>query len=101
MSDHSDRTLYEYDILTGITRPWNKESEKEDFLAHLYGSNYKQDEVEKNQGVIQDSIEDVKKFFEDIHSGIPSGEMKIHVRLEDGQPRWYHFRYSSIFDRDS
>lgn len=41
VSYHFDRFLYEYDILTGITRPWNS---------------------------------------------------------EDGEPRWYHFRYSSIFD---
>ena len=41
VSYHFDRFPYEYDILTGITRPWNS---------------------------------------------------------EDGEPRWYHFRYSSIFD---
>ena len=98
VSEHSDRTLYEYDILTGMTRPWNRKEGERDILSHLYDSNYNPDKVEANQGVIQDSFEDTKKFFSDIHNGVPSGEMKLHIRLENGLPRWYHFRYSSIFD---
>lgn len=98
VSDHSDRVLYEYDILTGMTRPRSGENAKKDVLAHLYDSNYDPSRIEQNRGLIQDSFEDVKKFFADIHGGVPSGEMSLHVRLEDGQPKWYHFRYSSIFD---
>lgn len=100
VSTHSDRILYEYDILTGRTRPWNKEYAQKDILAHLYKDNYQQEGIEKNQGILQDSFQDVQKFFADIHSGVPSGEMKLHLRLENGQPKWYHFYYSSLFDGD-
>lgn len=99
VSNHSDHILYEYDVLTGRTCLWGKGDRKQDILAHLYKDSYQQDNVEKNQGILEESFADVKKFFSDIHGGVPSGEAKLHIRLENGQPRWYHFRYTNIFDR--
>ena len=100
VSNHSDRILYEYDLLTGRTHPWDKENAQKDILAHLYEGSFLQESIEKNRGILPESLSDVKQFFSDIHSGIPFGEMKFHIRLKSGQPRWYHFRYSSIFNGD-
>ena len=98
VAQHSNRTLYAYDIATGTTRPWDAESEKNDILAHLYASSYTDENLEKNQGVLPDSVADVKKFFASIHNGTPSGDLNIHIRLTDGQAKWYHFKYTSLFD---
>ncbi len=98
VSQHSNRTLYVYDLNTCMTRPWSEEDEKTDTLAHLYMGKYVCDELENTTDTLSDSVSDVKKFFEDIHGGVPSGEMKVHLKLSDGQLRWYHFKYSSILD---
>lgn len=97
VAQHSNRILYSYDLASGTTRPWDEENRKNDILAHLYTGNYTEDGLEKNEYVLNDSIEDVKTFFADIHSGKPSGEERVHIKLTTGEARWYHFKYSSIF----
>lgn len=98
VAQHSDRTLYAYDLESGTTRPWNVENQKKDILAHLYEGNYSDGALDLNQFVLPDCIADVKQFFSDIHSGKSSGEVNVHLKLLDGQLRWYHFKYSGIHD---
>jgi len=100
VAQHSNRILYEYDLESGVTRPWNEENREKDILAHLYTGNYSEDAVQDNAGIMPDSIDDVKRFFADVHAGVPSGEVNVHIRLTDGQKKWYHFRYSNIYDQD-
>ena len=97
VAGHSNRILYGYDLRTRTTRPWDKMNKEKDILSHLYENSYSQEEVPNNPFVLPDSIEEVKNFFASIHQGIPSGECKIHLRLENGEPRWYHFKYSSLY----
>lgn len=94
---HSNRILYGYDLKSRTTSPWDKVNKEKDVLSHLYGNSYSHDEVEKNPFILPGSVEQVRKFFTAIHEGIPSGESKIHLRLKDGEPRWYHFMYSTLF----
>ncbi len=98
VAQHSNRTVYRYDLAAGTAHPWNLESEKKDILAHLRAGNYADGKLEKNRFVMPESIEDTKNFFADIYGGVPSGERKVHIRLEDGRIRWYHLQYTSIFD---
>ena len=98
VAQHSNRTLYAYDLATGTTRPWDTESGSKDVLAHLYTGSYSDEALEGNQAILPDSISNVKKFFADIHSGVPSGDLNIHVKLVDGEARWYHFQYTSFFE---
>lgn len=98
VSQHSSRVLYSYDLETRTTRPWDEESEKKDILAHLYAHSYSEDTLADNQYVLPESREEVKKFFDNIHSGVPYGELNIHIKLLDGELKWYHFKYSSIFE---
>lgn len=98
VSQHSSRILYAYDLETHTTRPWDEESKKKDILSHLYANSYSDDTLEQNEYVLPESREEVKRFFGDIHRGVPSGELNIHIKLIDGQPKWYHFKYSTIFE---
>lgn len=97
VAGHSNRILYGYDLKTCTTRPWDKINKEKDILGHLYKGSYSQEEVGNNPFVLPDSIEEVKNFFASIHQGIPTGESNIHLKLENGEPRWYHFKYSSLF----
>ena len=98
VSQHSHRILYSYELATGTTQPWDEENAKHDVLAHLYAGSYSDERLEKNQSVMPDSIKEIKEFFAKIHRGYPSGEMKIHIRLADGEPKWFDFQYSNIFE---
>lgn len=97
VGQHSRRMLYAYDVETGMTRPWDKDSQEKDILAHIYNGNYSESALEFNHFIMPDCKEEVKQFFTDIHSGVPSGEMNVHVQLQDGKSYWYHFRYSILF----
>ena len=97
VSEHSNRTLYIYDLKTKTTKPWDEENAKKDILAHVYIQSYSEENLEKNTAVFTEKKDDVKNFFSKIHSGIPSGEMKVRIRLLDGKLRWYHFKYSNIY----
>lgn len=101
VAQHSDRTLYAYDLATGITRPWDTANADKDILRHLYTGNYSDDALAKNSAVLPESRMDVQQFFSDIHSGVPSGTLNLHIRLADGTLRWYHFYYTSIFSNGS
>ncbi|MBR5229277.1 MAG: diguanylate cyclase [Firmicutes bacterium] len=46
---------------------------------------------------MKESKEAVKAFFDDIHTGVPSGEVKVHVKMPDGQLAWSQCKYSTIF----
>lgn len=98
VSQHSNRILYEYDIAAGITRPWNQENKEKDVLFHLYQGVYSENSVEHNAYVMPECVESTKKFFKDIHGGVPVGQMNIHIKMKDGQAKWYHFKYSTIFE---
>lgn len=100
IAQHSNRVLYAYDIAAGTTRLWNEEKQENDILAHLYTGIYSEKALEENPAVLPESLADVKQFFADIHNGVPSGELKIHIRMTDGQSKWYHFIYSSFFEAD-
>ena len=97
VAQHSNRILYVYDLDSCMTRPWDEENAKKDILTHLYKEAYSEEKVNQNEAVLPEMRAGVKKFFADIHGGVPFGDMNIRVRLEDGQLRWYHFKYSSIF----
>lgn len=94
---HSNRVLYAYDLATGVTRPWNAENAGKDILQHLYLGNYSDHALDENSAVLPESTENVKRFFSEIHGGVPFSELKLHVRLDDGALRWYQFYSSSIF----
>ena len=100
VSEHSNRILYVYDIETKTTKPWDQENAKKDILAHVYAEMYSEENLEKNTAVFTEQKDTVKNFFTNIHGGIPSGEMNVRIRLLDGQLRWYHFKYSSIFHQE-
>lgn len=98
VSQHSNRTLYVYDLSTRTTRLWNSESEDQDELRHLYADTSTDEAgILKNKFILLDSVYNAAKFFENIHNGVPNGELNIHIRMEDGSLRWYHFKYSTIF----
>ncbi|MBR5578455.1 MAG: transporter substrate-binding domain-containing protein, partial [Lachnospiraceae bacterium] len=100
VSEHSNRTLYAYDLESRTTEPWDEESEKKDILGHVYAKQYSDENLEQNEGIFDEQKETVKAFFEDIHGGVPTGEMNLRVRLQDKQIRWFHFKYSSIFHQE-
>lgn len=97
VSEHSNRILYIYDLETKTTKPWDEENAKKDILAHVYTQSYSDENLEKNAAVFTEKKDTVKNFFSDIHSGVPKGEMKVRIRLLDGELRWYHFKYSNIY----
>ena len=100
VSEHSNRILYVYDLETKTTRPWDQEHAKKDILAHVYAGIYDEEKVPENTAVFTSNKDTVKNFFHDIHSGVPSGEMNVRIKLLTGEFRWYHFKYSSIFDKE-
>lgn len=97
VSEHSNRILYIYDLETKTTKPWDQENAQKDILAHVYSGTYSEEKLAENTAVFSEVKDTVKDFFVNIHSGVPSGEMNIRIKLLDGQFRWYHFKYSSIF----
>lgn len=99
VTQHSNRIIYEYDIEAGVTKPWDKENGKNDVLAHLYTGTYSEDALEENTFVLPDSIENTRKFFADIHNGVETGDLNLHVNMLDGQDRWYHLKYTNIFQK--
>lgn len=100
VSEHSNRTLYVYDLETKTTKPWNQDNARKDVLTHVYAEFYSEENLDKNNAVCSDRKDHVKKFFNDIHGGIPSGEMNVRIKLQDNQIRWYHFKYSTIFNQE-
>lgn len=101
VAQHSNRTVYVYDLATKTTRPWGSMDMQNDILGHLYTNTYSPDAVAENRGVLPDSADDVKMLFANIHNGVPSGDANIHIRLEDGQLAWYHFKYSLLNERNA
>ena len=100
VSQHSNKILYRYELKERTTHPWDAENAKKDVLSHLYENQYCETQVINNQYIFPESYEDVKQFFTNIHQGIPSGEAKIHLKLADGQACWYHFKYTSLFEKN-
>lgn len=88
------------DIASGITRPWSLREGETDILSHLYSNSYDAGEIQNNRGVLPESREHVKEFFAAIHAGKPSGDVNIHICLENGKLRWYHFQYTCIFSEN-
>lgn len=100
VSEHSNRILYVYDLETKTTKPWDQENADKDILAHVYADSYSEENLEKNTAIFTERKDTVKNFFTNIHGGIPSGEMNVRIKLLNGQLRWYHFKYSSIFHQE-
>ena len=100
VSQHSNRILYQYDLASRTTIPWDETNAAKDALFHLHTGVYSEEALEHNSLVLPESVEDTKQFFADIHGGVPSGELNLHLRLQDGQIRWYHLQYTSMFDGD-
>ena len=98
VSQHSNKTLYRYDLKEGRTYPWDAENAKNDVLSHLYQNEYSESSVINNEYILPESFEDVKQFFVGIHSGKPNGETKIHLKQLTGEARWYHFKYTTLFE---
>lgn len=98
VSQHSNRILYKYDLKSGTTQPWNQDSAEKDILSHLYDGSYTDDALMENPFVLPDSQDDVKAFFGAIYGGQESGEANVHVKLADGGTKWYHFKFSNIFE---
>ena len=100
VAQHSNRTLYEFDLATGTTRPWSEVNEESDLFAHLYAGRYSEAAVEKNPWLLPDSLDAVKEFFAGIYDGVPDGNANVHLRLRNEEQRWYHFCYSTIFENE-
>ncbi len=100
VAQHSNRTLYSFDLDSGRTKLWSENSGEKDILAHIYSGEYTHEALEENEYILKESRNDVKTFFNDIYNGTPSGEMNVHIALEDGEKKWFSFMYSVIFDGD-
>lgn len=98
VAQHSNRILYAYDLASGTIRPWSEEKAPEDILDQLYIETHLPASIVENSVVLPESREDVRAFFADIDNGVPSGGTNLHIALPDGEPRWYHFEYSCIFE---
>lgn len=100
VSEHSNRIFYTYDLKTRTTKPWDQENAQKDILAHVYSGIYSEENLDKNNTIFTERKDAVKNFFSNIHSGVPSGEVNVRIKLKSGEFRWYHFKYSSIFHLD-
>lgn len=97
VSEHSNRILYIYDLKTRTTKPWDQENAQKDILAHVYSGTYSEENLDKNNTIFTERKDAVKNFFSNIHSGVPSGEVNVRIKLKSGEFRWYHFKYSPLF----
>ncbi len=56
--------------------------------------------IEDNR-VADESIADIRQFFQSIQSGNPAGSCVANLRNRDGSYAWYHIDYTLIFNDSS
>ncbi|MBQ4347521.1 MAG: diguanylate cyclase, partial [Firmicutes bacterium] len=92
IAQHSDRTVYYYDIKLKSIRMWSSAFGAEiapaqnlsDFCADI--------------NILPESRADFEKFFDDIHAGVPNGEVYVNVLSADGEKLWFDWKYSTSYD---
>ncbi|MGN0308057.1 MAG: diguanylate cyclase domain-containing protein [Lachnospiraceae bacterium] len=99
-AQHSNRTLYYYDIACHEFRPWAENNAKATVFSQLFGQPYIAERIDNDPSILPESIQPMKQMFSDIHEGKPLGEAHIHARTPEGKCRWFHFKFSSIFEEN-
>jgi len=98
VAGHSDRAVFSYDIASRKAFPLRGEDSgifMQEMLHNL-------PELAINSGHIMDeSVEDIRRLFADIHSGVPSGGCKLHLRKVDDQRRWYDVKFTTVADDEN
>ncbi len=99
-AQHSGRTLCYYDVKQMLARPWD-EAECDTCQSPLCLKNFSLEQIEAgNTPILQESIEDAKQMLREIHAGKKNGEFHLHVHNEAGEPRWLHFKYTSLLNTE-
>lgn len=98
-AQHSNRTLCYYDLEKRRFRPWSQDSPEQTVFPHLFMNSFEESNVATDKYILPESIPHMLQMFKDIHSGKPSGESHIHVKMPDGELRWFHFKFSCIEEK--
>lgn len=98
VAQHSNRVLLYYDIATKEVRLWGKETQDLSFLTRFYSKDSEGKWGLNAQNIMPESAEAIRQCFAAIHRGVPSGEINVNVRVKDGTFRWFHVKYSSLFN---
>lgn len=97
-AQHSNRTLFYYDVARRQFRPWGENGSKASAFSQLFAQPYAEERIDSDPCILPESIEPMKLMFSDIHAGKALGETHIHAKTSDGKCRWFHFKYSSVFE---
>lgn len=97
IAQHSDRTVYFYDVAADQLRPWGEITSRH--KSPTDGSPIKT--LLAGEGITPDNPEILHDMFRDIQSGIPQGGMKVHATAPDDTSRWFDIRFSTIFSDEN
>ncbi len=92
----SGKSTIRYDIARGTTDRYGDIVDTLGMPAHMENC---PEAVYARPAFCQDTKAVLKTMYQDIHSGVPSGDYTIHAKDLSGQERWYHVDYDLIFDR--
>lgn len=95
VAQHSNRMLCHYDLGTRMARPWDEANCAGCPIPNFCAAPITPQWVDATDAILPESKEDMKGFLKTM--GNPYGEANIHIRLEDGRRRWFHFKSSTLF----
>ncbi len=94
----SEKTVLRYNVSTESLISGDESSPL--FAPDEELANVPQSMIEDNR-VADESIADIRQFFQSIQSGNPAGSCVANLRNRDGSYTWYHIDYTLIFNDSS
>lgn len=95
---HSDRTVCYYDFARSCSGHWSEENCAGCILPKLCQQSL--EEMLKDPKLMPESVDTVKTMFDDIHRGVREDRVRLHIKDDEGIPRWLDMKYSTRFDKE-
>ena len=95
ITQHSDRTVYFYDIHAGLAYHWSDMPDQELQPTSVGLSICR---LLEHEGVRINDNEPLETLCSDIFNGVPHGAIKVQATAPDESFRWYDIRFTTLFD---
>ena len=95
---HSERIVCFYNIEKGTSQKLDIDLCAGCMLPHLCEMTVH--EVLSSEKIVPDSLKELKKMFDNISRGNPTGEHKVEAIVESGEHRWFDIKYTTLYDED-
>ncbi len=96
LADQSQRMLCYYDIESAKAKVLDDKICEDCQVPHLCENGIHV--LLESDAFLPESTHKVKRMFEDIHNGVPQGDIRICLKAKEGSYHWFNMQYSLLYD---